>query len=148
MTLRRRGFVHLRCRELSLQVDEIAAQQTRHALDARRQLGVERRRDQVGLTCDGELCLESEQLALRGSIQLSLLGGRIPTVPVRNEPSRIERGEHELVGNDLGLASRVLACGADDIGGEGDGLLPDFEIANIGSHGPKMAAKSQITGTE
>jgi hypothetical protein len=42
----------------------------------------------------------------------------------------------------------VLARGADDIGGEGDSLLPDFEIANVGSHGPKMAAKSQITGTE
>jgi hypothetical protein len=79
---------------------------------------------------------------------MALFGRGVAAVGVGNEGSRVKGGEHELVGDDLGFASRMLTGGADDIGGEGNGFLPDFEIANVGSHGPKMAARKQKTGTE
>jgi len=100
-------------------------------------------REEVGVAENRELCLEAQQVALGGSIELSLLGDSIAAVSFGDVTRDRERGEHDQVGCRLGFAPGDVANDAEHLAAQRDSLLPYFEIPNPGSHGGRMAAVEQ-----
>ena len=107
-----------------------------------------RRRDQLGLSRDGERSFQLQQFPLRGPVQLTLLPGRVSAVPLRDVLRDPNRGHHGVLGEALDLAPVGLAQGADDIGTEGDRFLPCAQVLESQSHGAEYAAVTRETVTE
>lgn len=116
--------------QLTLQVDEVAGKQTVDALDSCGEVGVGVRGEKIGLACDGELGLEAKEIAFGGSIELSLFRCGVAAVAVGDGAGGGKGRGHEAVGDDLGFALGRLACRSHGFGGQGDGFLPDLEVAN------------------
>jgi hypothetical protein len=79
---------------------------------------------------------------------LSLFRGSVSSIAVGDGARGAQRGEHELVGDDFCLSAGVLSGGFDDVGGKGNGLLPDLEISHGGCHETKMALGIEPSGTK
>ena len=156
--------------ELPLEVHEIAAKHSADALNASYESGVRWCGQQVGLSENGELRFSFDRPGRGGAKMQSpeyrarIAGGKlegtvnntkwtgvrapllwcgVASISVRYCAGGVEGREHELVGYDLGFAARALSRCSDDIGAEGNGLLPHFEIAHASGHGSKMETKLQ-----
>ena len=84
---------------------------------------------------DCELGLELQELPFGGAIELTLLGGGIPPIAVRDGGRGRNGREHQLVADGFGLAPSRLTGGAHGFSSECDGLLPYLQIVNVGGHG-------------
>jgi len=98
------------------------------------------------VTQNGKLCLEPQQVALRGAIQLPLLGRSVSAIAFGHVTGDGKRGEDEGVGRALRFTSCTVANDAKHLTTECNGLLPDFEIADAPSHAPKMKVEAPNTG--
>ena len=96
-------------------------------------------REEVGVSQAGELRLQSQQIALGGSIQLPLLWDRVAAVAFGDVTRNRHGGEHDGIGRRFGLASCDLANDAEHLATQRDSFLPHFEISDAGSHSGKMA---------
>ena len=90
------------------------------------------------MTQNGELGLQSKQVALCGPVKLPLLGRRESPVAFGDMTRNGEGGSDDGVSRGLGFAACAVANDTEHFASQGDGLLPDFEITHASSHGMKM----------
>ena len=104
-------------------------------MQAPEQLRVRCGRDEVGVSEDGELRLEAQEITFCCAIQLSLLSDCVASVTVRDVGGDGECGSGQDISRGLRLPSSALADDAEDLAAKGDGFLPDLEVAYAGCHG-------------
>ena len=112
-------------------------------MQAPEQLRVRCRRDQVGVSQDGELRLETQEIPFCRAIQLSLLSDRVASVTVGDVSGDRECGSGQDISRGLRLPPSALTDDAEDLAGKGDGFLPDLEVAYAGCHGGKMEVRGR-----
>lgn len=95
---------------------------------------------------DRELSLEPQQVAFGRPIQLPLLGRGVTSIPFGYMARYGEGGEDERIGRAFRLAPSAVTNDSEHLATQGDGLLPDFEIADPSSHGDKMPLGSARVG--
>ena len=109
---------------MALEINQVSSKQSQHALNSIGEVSVCLERHEVGLTENGQLGLETKELAFCGAVELPLFGSGVTSIAVGDGARGGQCGQHELIGRDFGLPPGVLAGGSDDVGSEGDRLLP------------------------
>jgi hypothetical protein len=104
--------------------------------------------EQVGLSGDGHLGFDEEEIPPGGTIDFTLLGTAVSGVTIGHLFGDAQCGEHYVVGQGVGFSAGGLPKSADEVAGEGDTFLPDLELAKRSCHGVKMAADKPGSRTE
>jgi hypothetical protein len=115
--------------DLAVEVDQIAGEEAGNLPRPGAQLGEGACGDKLGLSSDGELGFEAQEGPFGEEIRFPLLSGRGAGEPVGDVGPDGGGSEHHRVRKDLGLPPDARADRPDDVATEGDGFLPDSELA-------------------
>ena len=107
--------------QLTLEIHEVSTQQPTDALHAVREIGMRLSRYEISLAGNGELGLQTEELAFCGPVQLPLFRSGVSSISVSDGAGSSQRTEHELIGDHFRFAAGALFGAPDDFGAECNG---------------------------